>query len=111
MITGADAVAGTGVWVGTLVFSIVMAGRAMVCVAVGAGVSEAAPPPQPDKNTSIKREEAVNHVENLDFMGSILPQPIKMQNIVRLYYILLEFRLISPGKKTGFGMSYIISIK
>jgi len=48
-------------------------------------VSEAAPPPQPDKNTSIKRAEAVNHAENLDFMGSILPQPIKMQKIVSLY--------------------------
>ena len=99
MITGADAVDGTGVWVGTLVFSIVMAGRATVCVAVGAGVSEAAPPPQPDKNTSIKRAEAVNHVENLDFMGSILPQPIKMQKIVSLYYVLLEFLLASPCKK------------
>ena len=110
MITGADAVAGTGVWVGTLVFSIVMAGRAMVCVDAGVVVTTC-PPPQPDKSTSIKSAEAVNHVENLDFMGSILPQPIKLQKIVSLYYVFLEFRLASPCKKTGFGMSYIISIK
>jgi hypothetical protein len=48
-------------------------------------VSEAVPPPQPAKKTSIKRAEAINLLEDFIFMGSILPQHITMQKILRLY--------------------------
>jgi hypothetical protein len=74
---------------------MVIAGKAKVLVAVGSGVSEAVPPPQPAKKTSIKRAEAINLLEDFIFMGSILPQHITMQKILRLYRTLPGYQSAS----------------
>jgi hypothetical protein len=96
MIAAEPPTVGSGVWVDASVLSMVIAGKAKVCVAVGSGVSEVVPPPQPAKSTSSKRAEAINLLEDFIFMGSILPQPITMQKILRLYRMLPGYRPASP---------------
>jgi len=96
MIAAAPPAVGSGVCIVASVLSMVIAGKAKVLVAVGSGVSEAVPPPQPAKKTSIKRAEVINLLEDFIFMGSILPQHITMQKILRLYRTLPGYQSASP---------------